>query len=135
MTPSFIGLIATMLPGVRPSISGVASPPLRCGQNRFIDRDDRGPDDHDALPAGVRTYSRCPDRSRGRSENSENSERRLIRAATLSYDAISIPFLPRSLTRYIALVRRPDQAFDRCRGVRQRRDADRRGWRSISPSL
>ena len=65
MTPSFIGRIAVMLPGVRPSICFAASPTswitrLPFGSAFLPDRDDRGLVQHDSLAAHVDQRVRRP---------------------------------------------------------------------------
>ena len=53
MTPSFIGLMATMLPGVRPSISLASLPTASTSLVFLLMRDDGGLIDDDALAARV----------------------------------------------------------------------------------
>ncbi len=76
MTPSFIGRMATMFPGVRPSIS-LASPPT--ASTRLVTRvdgDDRRLADDDPRPSAKTSVFAVP-RSTARSEeNHEKSERR-----------------------------------------------------------
>ena len=55
MTPSFIGLMAMMSPGVRPSISLASLPTASTTPLTLFQRDDRRLVEHDPLAAGVHT--------------------------------------------------------------------------------
>src|SRR5215471_2933402 len=125
MTPSFIGLIATMLPGVRPSISLASLPTASMRPLTLLIATIDGSLTTIPFPRAYTQVLAVP-RSIARSlEKSENSERRL-KAGSSRWKRRSSdehPVLPVVLHVVHRLVGRLDEALGGCGHVRERRDA------------
>src|SRR5437870_11458950 len=121
MTPSFIGLIATMLPGVRPSISFASRPTASMRPLTLLIATIDGSLTTMPFPRAYTQVFAVP-RSIARSlENRENTERRLI-GSFLTFDGQLDAVLAGVLDRIHCRVGRLHELFGRGRHVRQHRD-------------
>src|SRR5262249_54261942 len=124
MTPSFIGLIATMLPGVRPSISLASLPTASILPLTLLIATIDGSLTTIPFPRAYTQVLAVP-RSIARSlENSENNERKLLKAGSSRWKRRSShenPVLPVFLHVVHRFVGRLHQAFRGRRHVGQRR--------------